>query len=59
WGAAARGRERPGDRHLVTSTPRQGALPPPPQRLARASDASAISELMRASVLDLFPHFSI
>jgi GNAT superfamily N-acetyltransferase len=29
----------------------------PPQRLAQASDASAISELMRASVLDLFPHF--
>lgn len=28
-----------------------------PQRLARISDAAAISELMRASVLDLFPAF--
>jgi len=32
-------------------------LPLPPQRLALASDAPQISELMRASVLDLFPHF--
>src|SRR5439155_6669229 len=29
----------------------------PPQRLARTSDAPRISELMRASVLDLFPRF--
>lgn len=29
----------------------------PPQRLALASDAASISELMRASVLDLFPAF--
>jgi ketosteroid isomerase-like protein/GNAT superfamily N-acetyltransferase len=29
----------------------------PPQRLALESDADAISELMRASVLDLFPRF--
>jgi GNAT superfamily N-acetyltransferase len=28
-----------------------------PQRLALVSDAPAVSELMRASVLDLFPHF--
>jgi GNAT superfamily N-acetyltransferase len=28
-----------------------------PQRLAGASDAPRISELMRASVLELFPHF--
>ena len=41
----------------MTATPRQKALPVPPQRLAQASDAPAISELMRASVLDLFPHF--
>jgi len=34
-----------------------GARPLPPQRLALASDAPRISELMRASVLDLFPHF--
>jgi GNAT superfamily N-acetyltransferase len=32
-------------------------LPLPPQRLARAIDAPQISELMRASVLDLFPRF--
>jgi len=32
-------------------------LPLPPQRLALASDAPQISELMRASVLDLFPSF--
>jgi GNAT superfamily N-acetyltransferase len=32
-------------------------LPLPPQRLALASDAPRISELMRASVLDLFPRF--
>jgi GNAT superfamily N-acetyltransferase len=29
----------------------------PPQRLAVPSDAPRISELMRASVLELFPHF--
>ena len=29
----------------------------PPQRIALASDVEAISELMRASVLDLFPLF--
>jgi GNAT superfamily N-acetyltransferase len=29
----------------------------PPQRLARAGDAGAISALMRASILDLFPRF--
>ena len=29
----------------------------PPQRLARREDAPALSELMRASILDLFPHF--
>ncbi|MDQ4039993.1 MAG: GNAT family N-acetyltransferase [Actinomycetota bacterium] len=28
-----------------------------PQRLARPSDVPAINELMRASVLELFPHF--
>lgn len=32
-------------------------LPLPPQRLALASDAPRISELMRVSVLELFPHF--
>jgi GNAT superfamily N-acetyltransferase len=49
---------------IVTSTKsaaggrgRGGALPLPPQRLALASDAPRISELMRASVLELFPHF--
>jgi hypothetical protein len=34
-----------------------GARPLPPQRLALASGAPRISELMRASVLELFPHF--
>ena len=29
----------------------------PPQRLAVASDAPRLSELMRASILELFPHF--
>jgi GNAT superfamily N-acetyltransferase len=29
----------------------------PPQRIALASDAPQISQLMRASVLELFPHF--
>lgn len=29
----------------------------PAQRLARAEDAPRISELMRVSILDLFPHF--
>jgi GNAT superfamily N-acetyltransferase len=43
--------------HVVTATPRQKPPPLLPQRLAQASDAPAISELMRASVLDLFPHF--
>ena len=33
------------------------AVPPPPQRVATAADASRISELMRSSVLDLFPRF--
>jgi GNAT superfamily N-acetyltransferase len=33
------------------------ALPLPPQRLAVESDAPRISELMRSSVLELFPHF--
>jgi GNAT superfamily N-acetyltransferase len=32
-------------------------FPLPPQRLALARDAPQISELMRASVLELFPHF--
>ena len=32
-----------------------GTLPLPPQRLAQRSDAPRISELMRGSVLDLFP----
>jgi GNAT superfamily N-acetyltransferase len=41
----------------VTATPHQKPLPLPSQRLAQASDAPAISELMRASVMDLFPHF--
>jgi GNAT superfamily N-acetyltransferase len=36
---------------------RATGLPLPPQRLAVVSDAARISELMRASVLDLFPHF--
>ena len=40
-----------------TAAPRPGALPLPPQRLAVATDAASISELMRASVLDLFPAF--
>jgi GNAT superfamily N-acetyltransferase len=34
-----------------------GPFPLPPQRLALARDAPRISELMRASVLELFPHF--
>ena len=29
----------------------------PPQRLATAADAPQISELMRVSIIDLFPHF--
>jgi GNAT superfamily N-acetyltransferase len=41
----------------MTPKPRNDALSLAPQRLALASDAPAISELMRASVLDLFPHF--
>ncbi len=41
----------------MTATPRQRSLPLLPQRLAQASDAPAISELMHASVLDLFPRF--
>jgi GNAT superfamily N-acetyltransferase len=36
---------------------RASAAPLPPQRLAVASDAPRIAELMRASVLDLFPAF--
>jgi GNAT superfamily N-acetyltransferase len=31
--------------------------PLPPQRLARASDAPVLKQLMRASILDLFPRF--
>jgi GNAT superfamily N-acetyltransferase len=34
-----------------------GALRPAPQRLALEADAPRIAELMRGSVLDLFPHF--
>ncbi len=41
----------------MSITPPQTHLPLQPQRLARASDAPAIAELMRASVLELFPHF--
>ncbi len=33
------------------------ALPLPTQRIALASDAPRVSDLMRASVLELFPHF--
>ena len=40
----------------MPAAPRQNPPPLPPQRPAHASDAPAISELMRASVLDLFPH---
>lgn len=40
-----------------TAAARPEALPLPPQRLAFATDAESISELMRASVLDLFPAF--
>ena len=32
-------------------------LPMPPQRRARPADAARIAELMRASTLELFPHF--
>lgn len=41
----------------MTVAPPQRSLPLPQQRLARTSDAPAISELMRVSVLNLFPHF--
>jgi GNAT superfamily N-acetyltransferase len=46
----------------VTSTRRENLASPTtldlaPQRLALPSDAARIAELMRASVLDLFPHF--
>ena len=46
----------------MTSTRREDLANPTtldlaPQRLAMPSDAARISELMRASVLDLFPHF--
>jgi GNAT superfamily N-acetyltransferase len=41
----------------TTGLLRMSAVPLPPQRLAVASDAASISELMRASVLDLFPAF--
>jgi GNAT superfamily N-acetyltransferase len=37
--------------------PERSADPLPPQRLARPSDAGRLSELMRASVLELFPRF--
>ncbi len=43
--------------YVVTDTPHRRSLLLPPQRLARASDAPALSALMRASVLDLFAHF--
>jgi GNAT superfamily N-acetyltransferase len=46
-----------GTRRDSTGAARVSALPLPPQRLAVASDAPSISTLMRASVLDLFPHF--
>ena len=42
---------------VMTRTPREEPRPLPPQRLALMSDAAAISELMRASVLQLFPRF--
>jgi GNAT superfamily N-acetyltransferase len=41
----------------TTDGRRAGAAPLAPQRLAVASDAPRIAELMRASVLDLFPAF--
>jgi hypothetical protein len=41
----------------VTATPRQKAVPVPPQWLAQASDAPAIPEHVRLSVLGLSPHF--
>ncbi len=42
------------DQQLTTSTP---TLLMPPQRLARLADATRISALMKASILDLFPRF--
>ena len=44
-------------RKSTTSASWTTALPLPPQRLALASDVPRISELMRASVLELFPRF--
>jgi GNAT superfamily N-acetyltransferase len=43
--------------HLMTRASYEKAVPLPQQRLAVPSDAPAISALMRASVLDLFPQF--
>jgi GNAT superfamily N-acetyltransferase len=44
-------------KHAAAGRGRGGARSLPPQRLALASDAPRISELMRVSVLELFPHF--
>ena len=46
-----------GDRTRHHRPTAHGRVPLPPQRLAVGSDAASISELMRASVLDLFPAF--
>ncbi len=47
------------DEHETRGHPARpmSAAPLPPQRLSLASDAPLVSELMRASVLELFPHF--
>jgi GNAT superfamily N-acetyltransferase len=45
------------DHHEDTRARRVSALQLPPQRLALAADAPGISELMRTSVLELFPRF--
>jgi GNAT superfamily N-acetyltransferase len=56
--AARGGRQSPCKHiHRGGKLPLMSPLPPAPQRLACVSDAPRLSELMRASVLDLFPRF--
>jgi GNAT superfamily N-acetyltransferase len=57
WKVAPQSRTVTRGTKAMTGTPRKEPRPLPPQRLALASDAPAIAELMRASVLDLFPRF--
>jgi len=42
---------------MASRSPEPSGTPHAPQRLARLADAEPIADLMRASVLDLFPRF--